>query len=101
MPLAVLVNGDTASASELVAGAIRDHKAGTLIGEKTYGKALGQTRRDYTKDGSGIILTVARYFTPSGECIHGVGITPEIKVSLIEGSETDAQLEKAFEILKG
>ena len=101
VPLAVLVNGNTASASELVAGAIRDHKAGTLIGEKTYGKALGQTRRDYTKDGSGIILTVARYFTPSGECIHGVGITPEIKVSLIEGSETDAQLEKAFEILKG
>lgn len=101
VPLAVLVNGNTASASELVAGAIRDHKAGTIIGEKTYGKALGQTRRDYTEDGSGVILTVARYFTPSGECIHGVGITPEIAVSLVEGSETDTQLEKAFEILKG
>lgn len=101
VPLVVLVNENTASASELVAGAIRDHKAGTLIGKKTYGKALGQTRRDYLKDGSGIILTVARYFTPSGECIHGVGISPNIEVSLTEGSETDTQLDKAFEVLKG
>ncbi len=101
VPLAVLVNGNTASASELVTGAIRDHKAGTIIGEKTYGKALGQTRRDYTNDGSGVILTIARFFTPSGECIHGVGITPEIEIPLVEGSETDVQLEKAFEILKG
>lgn len=101
VPLTVLVNGNTASASELVAGAIRDHKAGTLIGNKTYGKALGQTRRDYTEDGSGIIITVARYFTPSGECIHGVGIKPDIEISLVENSDTDAQLEKAFEILKG
>lgn len=101
VPLAVLVNGNTASASELVTGAIRDHKAGTIIGEKTYGKALGQTRRDYTNDGSGVILTIARFFTPSGECIHGVGITPEIEIPLVEGSEIDVQLEKAFEILKG
>ena len=101
VPLAVLVNGNTASASELVTGAIRDHKAGTIIGEKTYGKALGQTRRDYTNDGSGVILTIARFFTPSGECIHGVGITPEIEIPLVEGNETDVQLEKAFEILKG
>ena len=101
VPLAVLVNGNTASASELVAGAIRDHKAGTLIGTKTFGKALGQTRRDYTDDGSGIILTVARYFTPSGECIHGVGIKPDIEIALVEGSEEDAQLLKAFEVLKG
>ena len=101
VPLAVLVNGNTASASELVAGAIRDHKAGTLIGTKTFGKALGQTRRDYTDDGSGIILTVARYFTPSGECIHGVGIKPDIEIALVEGSGEDAQLLKAFEVLKG
>lgn len=100
-PLVVLINENTASASELVVGAIRDHKKGTLIGEKTYGKALGQTRRDYDKDGSGIILTIARYFTPSGECIHGVGISPDIEVILEEGSEEDTQLQKAFEILKG
>lgn len=101
VPLVVLINENTASASELVAGAIRDHKKGTLVGEKTYGKALGQTRRDYSEDSSGIILTIARYFTPSGECIHGVGISPNIEIELTEGSEDDTQLQKAFEILKG
>jgi carboxyl-terminal processing protease len=101
VPLVVLINENTASASELVAGAIRDHKKGTLVGQKTYGKALGQTRRDYSEDGSGIILTIARYFTPSGECIHGVGISPDIEIVLTEGSEEDTQLQKAFEILKG
>ncbi|MBE7057642.1 MAG: S41 family peptidase [Ruminococcaceae bacterium] len=98
-PLVVLINENTASASELVAGAIRDHKKGTLVGEKTYGKALGQIRYDYPEDGSGVVLTVAKYFTPSGECIHGAGISPDIEVSLVEGSEEDAQLEKAFEVL--
>ena len=101
VPLVVLINENTASASELVVGAIRDHKKGTLVGQKTYGKALGQTRRDYSEDGSGIILTIARYFTPSGECIHGVGISPDIEIALTEGSEEDTQLQKAFEILKG
>ena len=101
VPLVVLINENTASASELVAGAIRDHKKGTLVGQKTYGKAFGQTRRDYSEDGSGIILTIARYFTPSGECIHGVGISPDIEIALTEGSEEDTQLQKAFEILKG
>ena len=110
VPLVVLVNERTASASELVTGAIRDHKKGTIVGGKTYGKALGQTTREYTKDGSGIILTVARYFTPSGECIHGTGITPDVPVELPEEYrdaaleeipfEQDAQLQKAFEILK-
>lgn len=109
-PLAVLVNGRTASASELVTGAIRDYRKGTIIGTKTYGKALGQTRREYSQDGSGIILTVARYFTPSGECIHGKGITPELVVELPEAYrdaaleeipfEQDTQLQKAFEVLK-
>lgn len=99
-PLVVLINGNTASASELVAGAIRDHEKGTLVGEKTYGKALGQIRYDFSEDGSGIVLTVAKFFTPLGDCIHGIGISPDIEVSLGEGSEEDAQLEKAFEILR-
>ena len=98
-PLVVLINGKTASASELVAGAIRDHKKGTLIGEKTYGKALGQTKLEYPEDGSGVVLTIAKFFTPSGECIHGKGISPNIEVSLEENSNEDAQLEKAFEVL--
>lgn len=109
VPIVVLVNGRTASASELVTGAIRDFKIGTIIGTKTFGKALGQTRKDYNKDGSGIILTVARYFTPSGECIHGVGITPD---RIVEPSaeyqnvyapdipfDDDIQLQAAFDIL--
>lgn len=98
-PLVVLINGKTASASELVAGAIRDHKKGTLIGEKTYGKALGQTKLEYPEDGSGVVLTIAKFFTPSGECIHGKGISPNIEISLEENSNEDAQLEKAFEVL--
>ena len=110
VPLAVLVNGRTASASELVTGAIRDYEKGTIIGTKTFGKALGQTRREYTEDGSGIILTVARYFTPSGECIHGTGITPDLIVELPEEYaeasideipfEQDTQLQKAFELFQ-
>ena len=109
VPLAVLVNGNTASASELVTGAIRDHKKGTIVGENTYGKALGQTSREYTEDGSGIIITVAKYFTPSGECIHGKGIAPDVEVVLPEAYrdtalqdipfEADSQLQKAFELL--
>ena len=110
VPLAVLVNGRTASASELVTGAIRDYEKGTIIGTKTFGKALGQTRREYTEDGSGIILTVARYFTPSGECIHGTGITPDLIVELPEEYaeasideipfEQDTQLQRAFELFQ-
>ena len=111
VPLAVLVNGQTASASELVTGAIRDFKKGTVIGQTTYGKALGQTRKEYAEDGSGIVLTVARYFTPSGECIHGKGIEPEIAAALPEAYQNaqleeipfdqDSQLQKAFAVLKG
>ena len=111
VPIVVLVNGRTASASELVTGAIRDFKKGTIVGEKTFGKGIGQTRKEYSEDGSGIILTIARYFTPSGECIQGKGITPEYVVSLPEQykntaidkipPEEDTQLQKAFEILKG
>ena len=55
-----------------------------IIGVKSYGKALGQVSKTYEVDGSGIVLTVARYFTPSGQCIHDIGIEPDIKVELAE-----------------
>lgn len=84
MPIVMLVNQNTASASELVAGAFRDFEKGLIIGVKSYGKALGQISKTYEADGSGIVLTVARYFTPSGQCIHGIGIEPDIKVELAE-----------------
>lgn len=108
LPLAVLVNGLSASASEILAGAVQDHGAGTVIGETTYGKGIVQTR--YTlSDGSGIQITTSHYFTPNGRSIHGVGITPDIEVetteefrrnrALMDPSE-DAPLQKALEVLQ-
>ena len=106
----MLVNANSASASELVAGAFRDFKKGTIVGKRTFGKAIGQVSRSYAEDGSGVVLTVATYFTPSGECIHGVGIAPDVEVALEEGlenltpdkipAEQDAQLEKALELVR-
>lgn len=84
LPIVMLINQNTASASELVAGAFRDFEKGVIIGVKSYGKALGQVSKTYEVDGSGIVLTVARYFTPSGQCIHDIGIEPDIKVELAE-----------------
>ncbi len=110
VPIVLLVNKNTASASELVAGAFRDFKRGTIIGIRTYGKAIGQLSRSYKEDGSGIVLTTAIYFTPSGECIHGVGIAPDVELALASGYENltpdkipegqDVQLDKAFELLR-
>ena len=110
VPVVLLVNQNSASASELVAGAFRDFKKGTIVGKRTFGKAIGQLSRSYTDDGSGVVITVARYFTPSGECIHGVGIAPDVEVSLESGYENltpdkipagaDAQLDNALELVK-
>ncbi len=94
MPIAVLVNKGSASASEILSGAIRDHKAGVLIGTTTFGKGLVQ-RVKPLKDGSGFKLTIAQYFTPNGEYIHGKGIKPHI---LVEKEEE--QLPKALEYIK-
>ncbi len=109
LPIVMLINQNTASASELVAGAFRDFEKGRLVGVKSFGKALGQISRSYDKDNSGVVLTVARYFTPSGECIHGVGIAPDEVVELEEAYrnlspqdipfENDTQLQRALELL--
>ncbi len=109
LPLAVLVNGKSASASEILAGAIKDNKKGILIGTKTFGKGLVQ-KPTTLLDGSGINVTIARYFTPSGVCIHGKGIEPDIivkpekkyidsAVSDIPEAE-DVQLQKAIETIE-
>lgn len=103
LPIAVLVNKGSASASEILTGAIKDGKAGTIIGTTTFGKGLVQTVRDL-KDGDGIKLTIAQYFTPSGAYIHGVGIEPNIVVEQPEkvdpaDDKTDLQLQKAIEVL--
>lgn len=106
-PLAVLVNGGSASASEILSGAIKDHERGTLIGTTTYGKGVVQRIKDL-KDGSGLKLTISEYFTPNGTNIHGIGIEPDIVLELPEDIEEigvdnlkeDNQLQKALEVLK-
>lgn len=98
LPLVVLVNENSASASEIFAGAIRDNKAGKLVGTTTYGKGLVQNVIPL-KDGSGYKITVAQYFTPSGEYINEKGITPDFVVEQSEDSEKDDQLEKAKEVM--
>ncbi len=78
-PLVILINEGSASASEIVSGAIRDHKRGILVGEKSYGKGSVQVLLPLP-DKDGIKLTIAKYFTPNGEDIHGKGITPDIVI---------------------
>lgn len=110
LPMALLVNGNSASASEILAGAVKDHKKGTLIGTRTFGKGLVQVVKQLD-DGSGLKVTIARYFTPSGVCIQGIGIQPDIEVQVGEKyknmpasqipKEDDVQLKKAVEVLNG
>lgn len=100
IPLVVLVNENSASASEIFAGAVKDHGIGTLVGTTTFGKGIVQTYYQLS-DGSEVKLTTAKYFTPNGNNIHGTGIEPDIKVETSEDGEDDVQLQKAVEIVKG
>lgn len=81
-PLIILVNNGSASASEIVAGAVKDHKRGLLLGTKTFGKGSVQSLIPIKNKKSALKLTTAKYYTPSGAMIHGVGIEPDIKVNL-------------------
>lgn len=103
VPLSVLINGNSASASEILAGAVKDYGIGTLVGTTTYGKGIVQ-RIISLSDGSAVKLTVSKYYTPKGNNIHKIGVAPDAEVEfdgetyLKDG--TDNQLQKAIEVLK-
>ena len=108
LPYVVLVNGNTASASEIVTAAIKDHNGGKVVGTKTYGKGIIQSIEKLSS-GDAVKLTVMQYFSPEGHVIHNVGIAPDVEVesladdTLLEGGEeniVDRQLETAVSLLK-
>ncbi len=98
-PLVILVNKNSASASEVLSGAVKDFGVGKLVGETTYGKGVVQNMYQLA-DGSGVKITMAKYYTPSGVCIQGTGIEPDYKVTNPENSDKDLQLEKGIEVIK-
>lgn len=101
-PLAVIVNKNSASASEIFSGAVQDHGIGTIVGTQTYGKGVVQSIFDL-RDGTSLKLTVSEYFTPNGRTIQDKGVTPDVEVEY-EYDETnpekDNQLDKAIEVIK-
>lgn len=102
LPMTVLVDGNSASASEIYAGAIQDYGLGKIVGTKTYGKGVVQKIFDL-KDGTCVKLTIAEYYTPKGRNINGKGITPDVEIKYEydeENPQADNQLEKAVEELK-
>ncbi len=106
-PLAVLVNENSASASEIFAGAIQDYGMGTIVGTTTFGKGIVQ-KIFYLSDGTGVKLTVAKYYTPKGHDIHKKGITPDVEAELnddlkkqsVISHEEDSQLQEAIHVLQ-
>ena len=102
-PLAVLINGASASASEIFAGAVQDYGIGQLVGTTTYGKGVVQQLFPMT-DGTMVKLTIAEYFTPKGRNIDGTGIVPDVEIEYVydeTNPEADNQMEKALELLRG
>ncbi len=101
IPIAVIVNGGSASASELLAGAIQDNGRGIIIGTQTYGKGIVQGLYSLS-DGSGLKITIQKYFTPNGVCIQGIGITPDYEIETEDKTKSadDKQYNKAIELLK-
>lgn len=107
MPMAVLIDGNSASASEIFAGAVKDHQVGTLIGTTTYGKGIVQGVQPLL-DGSALKMTTSTYYTPNGTCIHGTGVQPDVEIEyeFLGDEDTeyayeyDNQIQKAIEVLK-
>jgi carboxyl-terminal processing protease len=102
LPYVLLVNGGTASTSEILAGAIKDNRGGYIVGAQTTGKGILQRLERFT-GGDGARITIAQYFTPNGDAVNGVGITPDFIVDDPDpnGVGADMQMEKAIELLTG
>jgi carboxyl-terminal processing protease len=100
IPLVILINKGSASASEIAAGALKDHKRATVVGEKSFGKGTVQTPQDLT-GGAGLHITTGKWLLPSGATIQDVGITPDVEVALdpAVSATQDAQLARAIELL--
>lgn len=99
IPIVVLMDGGSASAAEILAGALQDTGAGKVVGVQSYGKGSVQIVVPLMNE-DGLKLTVAKYYTPSGRSIDGTGITPDVEATLVPESGVDSQLEKAKEVLK-
>lgn len=107
IPMSVIINGASASASEILSGALQDYGVATIVGTQSYGKGIVQSILDL-QDGTALKLTTAKYYTPNGNDIHGVGITPDVEIDLPEELKTevtlsfeeDVQLQKAIEVLQ-
>jgi carboxyl-terminal processing protease len=99
LPIVVLMNDSSASASEIVSGCLQDLDKATLVGEKSFGKGIVQYVIELD-DGSAMQVTAAKYYTPEGRNIHGTGLDPDVEVELDDEKEGDEQLDKAIEILQ-
>ncbi len=107
LPIVVMINGNSASASEIFAAAMQDYEKATLVGTTSFGKGIVQSIIPIS-DGTAIKLTVSKYFTPNGICIHGTGVIPDVEVDLAEElkqkvvieHEEDNQLAEAIKVLK-
>ena len=109
IPLVVLVNEYSASASEILTGALRDRANATVVGVNTYGKGIVQAVLPVGQEGAGFQLTIAEYFTPNGNAVHKVGVAPDVEIPLEEGdnggydfadTEKDPQLRKAIQVME-
>ena len=108
MELVILMNENSASSSEILAGALKDRADATIVGVQSYGKGIVQTVVELA-DGAGMQMTIAQYYTPNGNAVHNVGITPDVEIHLSEGDVgmyefgdlADVQLAKALEIMQG
>ncbi len=108
IPMAILINGMSASASEVLSGALQDYGKAVVVGETTFGKGIVQEPIPFQSDGAEMQLTIASYFTPKGRSLHGVGVVPDEEVKLTEGvnltqaeldPNQDAQLQRAVQLM--